>query len=170
MYELGYFSTDLYQLIVFSELMQNERFSLIDENFLSSSQNFIMTRNNYLLREFRNRAQIKSINNGCIELVIAGVSCMATIIVPCLIYRLQAKKNKSQEIFFEISTNDSELNEFLYEFNKGHYGKGSEGLTWLFKRLEEKGYSVTSSGEHVFNIERIIERYEKRTIKLINKY
>lgn len=140
LYELGLFSTDLYQLIVFYELLQNDELDLIEEYFLHPKP-FAVTRNNHLLRGFRDRAKIKSINNGSIEMIIAGVSCAATIIVPYSIYRLQKKdNNESQEIFFEISTNDQEINQLLDQFNEGLYEKGIQALQWLINNLNERGY------------------------------
>lgn len=169
LFDLGYIAIDLYHLIVFSELLENNGDKEIESLFLNKNNLYSITRESTLLKKYRDRAIVKSVRNGSIELVIAGVSVVAPIIASYIIYKKQKKDlEESHRYYFEISTNDEELNKLLNDFKAGYYGKGIDSLQWLLDSLSNRGYDITMNGNNAFVIKRVVERYERRMVKILD--
>ncbi|TVX95188.1 hypothetical protein [Cohnella terricola] len=172
LYDLGYLSIDIYHLIVFSELLERRDSEGIDMVYNSSrvKSRFPLTREDNVLKNFRNKAIIKSVRNGSIELTIAGLSLISSIIVPFIIYKLQKRDLRSdQNYLFEVNANDRDLNHIIDSFRDGYYGRGPSSINWLFDILSRNGYDISFGGTDQFVIRKVLERYENRIIKIVEK-
>lgn len=169
LFDLGYISIDIFHLIVFSELIQNNEFDKMERFFINNKNPFSLTRDSVFLKSFRDQALIKSVRNGSIEIIISEVSLVATVLIPYIIYKLQKRDNhKSQKYYFEVNSNDTELNILIDRFKEGYYGRGDESIQWLFNTLNNRGYDISIRGMNSFAINKVIERYERRIVKIID--
>ena len=169
LYDLAYLSLDLYQLIVFCELLEQNDWKSIS-NFYQDSRSFALTRNSRVLLDFSKKVELKTIREGSIELIIAGVGVLASIIVPFVANSVTQKTRiKNERITFEISSEDNKLNQLIDEFGYGYFGRGEDAIKWLFETLNRKGYSLHIVSDNAYIITKTIERYEQRIIKIIKK-
>lgn len=170
LYELGYISLDILQLVIFGELIEKNERKKVLEIFVDKKPFGSFTRNTSLLNKYRNKATIKELSQGSITLIISGVSAMATVVSLIVQYRVQKKLHEEETIVFEISSNDSKLNKLLDKYDEGYYGKGKAGFEWLIKQLSLMNYNITLTAKDAYIIEKVSKDYEKRIIKILKKH
>ncbi|KYZ76895.1 hypothetical protein AXX12_18505 [Anaerosporomusa subterranea] len=173
LYDLGYFSVDIYHLIVFCELLEKEyeNSQFLEEIFFSPSWGFRLTRNAKVLREFRHKAKIVHLQDGSIELVIAGIGAIASIVVPIMLHLVQEKSRRSDErIIFEVNSDDYEVNRLIDEVQKGYYGFDEAGVEWLLDTLSRWNYDVRVQSKDVYKISKVLQGIERRMVRTIPKY
>ncbi len=169
LYELGYLATDINQLIVFCVLFENGNHEELEKIFVGTG-NYALTRDTKVLKENRNSAEIKYIKDGSIVIGISVASLLATIIIPLIVHNVEKKINEKENYYvFEIALEDERLSKLLEEFEKGSYGKEIESLQWLLNSLSRSGYNVSIKSKDIYVIHNIINKYEKKIIKMIKK-
>ncbi|OBR91577.1 hypothetical protein CLRAG_29410 [Clostridium ragsdalei P11] len=171
LYDLGYLSIDIYQLIVFSRLIEdNDRHSL-EKYFYGSRRSFMLTRNSSILKKYRNSANVEHMEDGSIVIDIAQVGLVATIIVPFVAMYVQEQiKKYSEEVTFEINSQDKQLQKIIEEVGQGYFGLEDEGLKWLLNMLENRGYSIEVINKDVYRINKVMTNYQRRIVRTIKKY
>ncbi|MBM7661716.1 hypothetical protein JOC85_002519 [Bacillus mesophilus] len=170
LFELGYISLDILQLVVLGELIEQEKTEKAEDIFLKKKPYGYFTRDSLFLREYKERAIIKELRKGSIILVISGISATAAIINLIVQHKVRKNTHKNETIYFEVSSNDDRLNDLLESYDNGNYGKGGEGFKWLNKQLLQMGYSVRLKDKDAYIIEKVSEEYKNRIIKTIKKY
>lgn len=170
LYDLGYLAIDIYHLIVFSKLIEDcDEYSL-ETYFYAPKRGFMLTRERNILREYRSSANIEHMEDGSIVIDISQVGLIATIIVPFVALYVEKRiKEKNEDITFEISADDKELQRLIEEVGKGYYGLEDEGLTWLLNILEERGYSIEVINKDIYRINKVMTNYQKRIVRTIKK-
>lgn len=170
LYDLAYLSLDIYHLIVFCELLQPKDIEALEKMYYNPRM-YSLTRYNRILQEFSKKAEVKDVKNGSIELVVAGVSTIAAIVVPFIAVSVQRKMNREDaRLIFEISAEDEVLSRLIDEVGQGYYGRGEDGINWLLQVLAQRGYILEILGENAYKISKVLDRYEQRIIKTIKKY
>jgi mRNA-degrading endonuclease HigB of HigAB toxin-antitoxin module len=107
-----------------------------------------------LMQKSSEMVTIKSINKGSIELIIAGLSLFASILIPYHLRYLQ-KRDELKKYSFEFNTNDKELTSFIRRVEKNEFGKPDELIDWILSILQKKGYNVIHVSEKQYRIEKI---------------
>jgi len=169
MYDLGYVSTDLYQLLAFSELLEDEDFENIEKYYGEKARPF----NRYIsvLEKYKKESTIVDVKNGSIELLVENAPLIAAIIMPLVALKVQSYfAEQNREIQFELSPEDQGLKRIIDAYSEGEFGDGQEGLDLLFSILENRNYSVTITAQDAYAIEHVIEKYAKRIVKTIDKH
>lgn len=171
LYELGYLSIDIYQLIVFCNLLEENDIGSLENYFYNPKSNFTLTRNSTILKKYKHVAKIVHLQDGSVELFLAGVGALAKIVMPMIANKIQQRSNRySQEVTFNISTNDIYLEQCIDDVSNGAYGFEDEGLKWLLNVLRLRGYSVEAVNRDVYRVEKVFDAYEQRMTKIIKKY
>ena len=168
LYELGWISSDLSQLMEFSKLLEDGNSRRANKYFGKQARGF----NRYfsITEEREKRPEIIDIRKGSIELVIAGATLAASIIMPLVAIAVKRYFDaKDETMTFELSPKDPALKRMIDAYEKGDFGQGIEGLTMLVELLGQKNYSVTIKAKDVYLIEHVIEKYSQRIIKTIKK-
>ncbi len=168
LYELGWISTDLSQLIAFSELVESGEQDRAEKFFGEKSRPF--NRYTALTKNREQRPKIVEVQNGSIELVIAGASIAAAVIMPLVRISVTRYFDRLDEtITFELSPEDKGLQKIMAAYEKGDFGKDREGLEVLMSVLKERKYNVDVLASNVYLIEHVVEKYSQRIIRTIKK-
>ena len=168
LYELGWIAADLSQVIDFSELIEVGSKERAEKFFGEKSRPF----NRYAAISARKekRPEIVEVNKGSIELIIAGATLAAAIIMPLVQIAVSRYfEEKDEMVTFEISPQDRVLKGILRSYENGDFGSGHEGLQELMYQLAQHNYSTSFLSDNVYLIEHVIEKYSQRIIKTIKK-
>jgi hypothetical protein len=168
LYELGWISADLSQLVEFSQLLEGEKSERAERFFGEKARPFNRFANISDIRE--RRPEIVEVKKGSIELTLAGVGIAAAIIMPLVQVAVQRRLTAANEaVHFEVSPQDQTLKQMLDDYQSGQLGHGTDGLGTLFYLLERRTYDVRVLAENVYLINHTIERYSQRIVRTIRK-
>lgn len=171
LYEIGYLLIDIYHLVVFSELLEQQNFKTLDDLFFEPRRGYVLTRNNEILTEFRNSAKVEHIRDGCVEIVIGGLGVVASTIIPFVVAKVQDNARRREErITFEIDADDQELRNLIEGVGQGYYGFEEDGTRWLLKTLANRGYNIEVQNQDVYKITKVLNNISKRMVKVIPKH
>lgn len=168
LYELGWISTDLSQLMEFAELVESGNRQRAEKYFGEKARPF----NRYvsLTEKREKRPEIVDVKKGLIELVIAGTSVAAAVIMPLVQIAVQRYfAAKDETVTFELSPQDKGLRSVMVAYERGDFGQGVNGLNMLMSVLQQRNYNVNVLANNVFLIEHVVDKYSQRIIKTINK-
>jgi len=168
LYELGWISTDLSQLIEFAELVESGKRERAEKFFGEKARPF----NRYvaLTEKREKRPEIVDVKKGSIELIIAGTSVAAAVIMPLVQIAVQRHfAAKDETVTFELSPQDQGLRRVMDAYERGDFGQGIDGLNMLMSVLQQRNYNVSVLANNVYLIEHVVEKYSQRIIKTINK-
>jgi len=168
LYELGWISADLSQLIEFSELVQNKKQERAEKFFGEKSRPF----NRYaaINKDREKRPEIIDVQKGSIELLIAGSSIAVAVIMPLVQIAVQRHFSKLDEtVTFELSPQDKVLRKVMNAYEKGEFGEGTEGLKVLMSVLQQRNYNVDALADNIYLIEHVVDKYSQRIIRTIKK-
>lgn len=167
LYDVGYLSTDIYQLIAFSELLSQHKDNEVERWFGIGARPF----NRYatVLEKYRRSSDIREARSGSLELVIASATLISSVIVPLIAIYIQKRLETPKSISFEVSVKDPRLQHLLNMFAEGAFGHGARGIDQLFKELQERGYNVTLRANDAFVIHGTLEKYAQRMVRTIER-
>lgn len=168
LYDLGYITTDLYQIFAFSDLLEQNETEKVEKYFGEKSRPF----NRYLtvLDKYKKDSSIVDVKKGSIELLVANAPLLAAIIMPLVAIKVQSHfTEKGRQIQFELSPTDPSLKRIMDSYAAGEFGNGREGLEVLFSILEQREYSVSLTGPDAYSIEHVVDKYAQRIVKTIDK-
>lgn len=168
LYELGWLSSDLSQLVDFSELVESGERERAEKYFGKEARPF----NRYVsvVEKKRKRPEIVDVRKGSVELVIAGCSVAAAVLMPLVQIAVQRYFSaQDEEVSFEISPQDQALKRIMDAYERGDFGRGSDGLANLMGILEQRNYNVRVLAQNIYLVEHVIEKYSQRMIKTIKK-
>jgi phenylpropionate dioxygenase-like ring-hydroxylating dioxygenase large terminal subunit len=155
-------------LIEFSELVQTGEQERAEKFFGEKSRPF--NRYTTLTKKREQRPKIVEVQNGSIELVIAGASIAVAVIMPLVRISVTRYFERLDEtITFELSPEDKALNKIMTAYENGDFGKDREGLEVLMSVLRKRKYNVDVLANNIFLIEHVVEKYSQRIIKTIKK-
>lgn len=168
LYELGWLSSDLSQIVDFAELLESEDLERTEKFFGEKARPF----NRYVkvVDKPHKMPEIVDVRKGSVELIMAGCSVAATVVmglVQIAVHRYFT--NKDEEISFEIHSQDATLQRIMNAYAKGDFGTGSDGLATFMAILQERNYSVNILARNVFLIEHVVKKYSQRMIKTVKK-
>ncbi|MCR9537260.1 hypothetical protein [Vibrio alginolyticus] len=168
LYEIGWLSSDLSQVIDFSELLELEDFERTEKFFGEKARPF--NRFTKVVNRPHKRPEIIDVRKGSVELVLGGVTVAAAILMPLVqIYAQRYFEQQNEEVSFEVSPQDKSLKRILDAYARGEFGRGSEGLSALFSLLEIRNYDVRVLSQNVYLVEHVVERYAQRIVRTIKK-
>ena len=169
LYTLGYVASDLYQMWVYSELIQkNDRYNI--ERFYGEKAKYF---NRYVsvLDEYREQATIKEIKRGSVELYLGGATLVAAVVMPIVAIKAQTyMQERNQTVTFNVNPDDPQLANVLDAYKRDVFGSGNAGVDTLAAYLKNKGYSVKAISDNIYDIERVTDRYGQRIAKTIRKH
>ena len=170
LYAVGFLSTDIHKLITFSEAIQQPDGSPdapMDSAEIDNWFNYT-TRFTRVLAEYSASSKIQTARNGSLELVIAGMSLVSSIVVPIALARAQNElKNTGVNVQFEVSPTDKVLDRHIRMYASGAYGTGVDGLNSLFEMLSALGYNVSVAPTNVYRIHRALNTCTRRIVKTV---
>lgn len=170
LFDLAYVSLDLNQILVFGELLNDEKYDEMKNMYLEKGP-FKLTRQSKILRQYSKNIQVVSIREGSIEIILTGISILSTAIITYLGTKINRELAKiDEELIFEVNPKDQYLNELIEKYEKGDFGKNKESLNWLIEFLSHKGYSTEVITDNAFRIKKVMDEYEKKIIKIISKH
>ena len=167
LYELGWISTDMSQLIAFSELVETGNIERAEKYFGEKSRPF----NRYvsITEKREKRPEIVEVKKGSVELIIAGATLAAAVIMPLVQIAVQRHyAAKSEAVTFQLSAQDQGLRRVIDAYECGDLGQGRDGLEMLMSVLQQRNYDVSVLANNIYLIEHVVERYSQRIIKTIN--
>ena len=168
LYELGWLSSDLSQLIDFTELVESGDKTRTEKYFGEKARPF--NRYTKIVSKPHKRPEIVDVRKGSVELVIAGCSVAAAVIMPLVQSAVQRHfTQEGEELSFEISPEDEGLQRIISAYANGDFGRGTEGLETLMSILQQRNYNVTILAQNIYLVEHVIEKYSQRMIKTIKK-
>ncbi|MED5238510.1 MAG: hypothetical protein VX379_02935 [Pseudomonadota bacterium] len=116
------------------------------------------------------KSEIVDVKKGSVAVAVAGATFIAAIVMPVVAIKVQRELEKEdQMVRFEISPQDESIKAHLQSYANGNFGRGEEGLTALFEVLQRLNYSVQISGEDIYSIEHVTNKYAQRMVKTIRK-
>ncbi len=168
LYEIGWLSSDLSQLIDFAELVEEGNEERTEKFFGEKARPF--NRYTKILNKPHKRPEIVDVRKGSVELVIAGCSVAAAVIMPLVQIAVQRYfTQRDEEVSFQISSKDRGLQRIMNGYASGEFGRGSEGLGTLMTILQQRNYDVTVLAQNLYRVEHVVEKYSQRMIKTIKK-
>ena len=168
LYDVGYLSTDIQQLIAFSDLISESDVDSLDKYFGEQIKGL----NRYAkpLEKASRQSQISDVRSGSIEFVLQAVGVAASIIVPIAIFKAQSQlKKEGIDIKFEISPSDKNIVKYLNAYEKGDYGTGLDALNFLFEMLSKLNYNTSVISDNAYRIEHVTEKVAQRMVKTIRR-
>ncbi|MCK7632645.1 MULTISPECIES: hypothetical protein [unclassified Shewanella] len=168
LYEIGWLSSDLSQLVDFAELVESGEKERTEKFFGEKSRPF--NRYTKVVDKPHKRPEIVDVRKGSVELIIAGCSVAATVIMPLVQIAVQRYfAARDEEVSFQISPKDTNLQRIMNSYANGDFGLGTEGLTMLMAILEQRNYNVTLLAQNIYLVEHVVDKYAQRMIKTIKK-
>ena len=168
LYEIGYITTDLYQLAALSDLIESDRGEKIDQFF--GPKPAPINRFSNLTNKERTRSEIIHVREGSVELVVAVAGVTAAVLMPLVSIEVNRRlRRQGINVEFEISPSDQNLKRILAAYEDRVFGGGNDGLELLFAILRERGYNVTIAGPNQYRIQHAVNRYANRIVKTIKK-
>ena len=169
LYDVGYLSTDIYQLIAFSELIDQRKDADVTRWFGEKARPF----NRYatVLDKYRRSSDIKEARGGSLELIVATASLVSSIVVPLVVVYIQKQLDgqNTGSINFEVSVKDPRVQQLLTMFAAGHFGQGARALDQLFQELQSRGYNVSLRSNDAYVIHSTLEKYSQRMVRTIER-
>lgn len=168
LYEVGYLTTDLYQLNTFGGLIEERNERILDKFF--GEKPVPINRFAGIRPKEVPRSEIVEVKPGSITLI-AGATLASSIIMPLVaIYVKKWYERRDQVVQFEISPQDPVLRQLLDMYDQGQFGFDDDSLRTLFRNLQNRGYDVRILTDNSYRIENVVKRYAGRMVKTINKY
>lgn len=168
LFELGYISTDIHQLIAFSELIEKEDSTQIQKYF--GEKPAPINRYVKISKESKRKSKISEVKQGSIELTLTDIGVLAGIVMPIVAIKVQQYFNQRNEtVQFQISAQDQNLRRIIEGYERGDFGNGEEALSRLFRNLEYANYDVQINNNDIYLVEHVVEKYAQRIIKTIKK-
>jgi len=166
LYDVGYLTTDLYQLFTFSEMLERPDRELTERWFGSNARPF----NRYagVLDKFRRSSEIREAKKGSLELIVAVGSLLTSIIVPLAVIYVQRNLG-TRQVAFEVSVDDPNIESALRTYANGTFGTGQQGLEMFFSALKQLNYSIRLQAQDAYLIDDVLNRYAQRMVKTIDK-
>lgn len=166
LYDVGYLTSDLYQLFTFSELLEQPDRELTERWFGEKARPF----NRYagVLEKYRKSSEIREAKKGSLELTVAVGSLLTSIIVPLAVIYVQRDLGPRQ-VAFEISVDDPNIEQALRTYASGGFGSGPQGLELLFAALRQMKYNVHLQAQDAYVVHNVLNRYAQRMVKTIDK-
>lgn len=166
LYAVGFLSTDLHKLIALSEVMHQQDGAPAGED-VAGWFNYT-NRYTRALEQHSSNSKIKRARNGSLELIIAGMALVSSIVVPIAVAKAQNKLQRDGlSVQFEVSPMDKVLDRHIKRYARGEYGSGVDGLNNLFGTLSGLGYDVSGASENVYQIQRAVNVCAKRIVKTV---
>lgn len=163
-YELGYLTVDISQLLVFCKLLEERDNELLNKSFFNDNP-FRLTRDSKVLKDYAYDFEVVDINKGCIEIIIGGVGAAATVIMPFVMHEVKKRNSKYK---FLIDSTDKDLKDLLDAFEKiKKKGEDEENLKWLMEMLHYRGYDIDISPDNIYKIQKVIGIYARRIERII---
>lgn len=166
LYDVGYLSIDLYQLIVFSELIHEGDHVMIDKWFGENTRP--LNRNAGRIKTYRRSSIIREAKNGSLELYVSIGALLTSIIVP-LVQTYMQRTLGSRQVSFEVGVDDQNIQQALRAYANGTFGTGPQSLEMLFAALGQLGYSTRIQAQDIYVIDDVLNRYARRMVRTINK-
>ena len=167
LFDVGYISTDINQLISFTTLLEEDNIEDINKYFINNK--FGLTRYSKILAHEK-KARISDVKKGSVELYIAGAGLLASIIMPIVAIKVQQYFNERNEtVQFQINAQDQNVQRLLRRYEAGDFGRGQEGLDRLFRNLQYANYDVQIQNNNIYLIEQITNKYSQRIVRTIKK-
>jgi hypothetical protein len=173
LFEITYLTADLMELVVLSTLIENQNYPLIDDPLFYDDLSYPF-RTPYRLsrrsmeayyRRYPQTLSVKNFHTGSIELTLAAVSAVGSIIIPFVILYIQSKvQTKHTERVISVSTNDKYVQDFLREMEDGQFGSFDEAFPLLRNILQHRGHSIEAVSPTVF---RVLDSNARRSSRVI---
>lgn len=168
-YHSSYLTLDLYQFAVFCELLNDERYEDFEKFYVTRRRP--LHRNLKIFDQYISNYPILEISRSSLSIILTAGCLVSSVLMPVLgVYISRYLKEHSREIKFEIKADDDELQKLIEEYDKGYYGKGDQGLDWLFQTLSKRGYNISIKAEDIYKINMVLDKYSQRIVKTIRKY
>ena len=168
LFELGYISTDIHQLIAFSELIEENNLNQIEKYF--GEKPIPINRYVTISKDSKKKSRISEVKQGSIELTLTDIGVVAGIVMPIVAIKVQQYFNERNEtVQFQIYAQDQNVQRLLRRYENGDFGRGQEALDRLFRNLEYANYDIQIQNENIYLIEHITNKYSQRIIKTIKK-
>jgi len=168
LFELGYISTDLHQVIAFCSLLEADDIEQAEKYFGDKSRP--LNRYVTISESAKRKSAITDVKKGSIELTLAGIGVVGTYIMPLVAERVNKYFEERDEVVqFQISAKDENLSRILRNYEKGQYGNNQEGLDRLMAYLKQADYDVSIISDNTYLVEHVIEKYSQRIIRTIKK-
>jgi len=169
LYTIGYVSSDIFQLLIFCELLQKGDKETVRKLYSRDSYRpYGFNRYNRVFKDNIKISKISDVKKGSVELIIAEATLAAAIIIPIVVVFLQNFMNqRNQRLTFNVNPNDIRLHNLINLYELGHFGNGREGLNEFFRELVRNGYNVQALGQDVYTIEYIANLYARRIARTL---
>jgi len=167
MYELGYLSVDLAQLLFFCVLLADRDYEKLYKYFGDEDnyQQYRLTRNSGEFKEYSRRIEILEVNKGSIEYLLQNAPALISLILAVISIKV-AIKTKEYKFYYDIQ--DVNIDELLdtFEGNKKS-GLDTEQYNWLVGMLNHRGYKIEVSSHDIYLIDKVTDQYAKRFERII---
>lgn len=161
-------SSDLSQLVDCTELVESGDSERTEKFFGEKARPF--NRYTKVVDKPHKRPEIVDVRKGSVELVIAGCSVAAAVIMPLVQIAVQRYfSQRDEEVSFEISPQDEGLRSIMNAYANGEFGRGSGALETLMTILQQRNYNVTVLAQNLYLVEHVVEKYSQRMVKTIKK-
>ncbi len=163
LYHLGYISEDIAKALA---LAHDDSVPLTDYrgSVFGPRDGLELFRNDARLVENLGLLRLKRVDSGSIELVLAGATLLATIFVPILIFKVQAKAGTA--ITFEVRCKTPGVMALINRLADGGYGSGPQSIQHLLDDLRRRGVNISVTSEHVYKLEAIADRYASKIARV----
>lgn len=170
LFDVGYISTDIHQIISFTSLLEENNIEDINKYFLHNK--YGLTRYSKVLsQEKMKKSRISDVKKGSIELVIASASLASSILMPIIAIKVNKYfEQRAEVVNFNIKVNDVRLQQLLDNYEQGYFGDGDRGLQNIIDLISNAGYNIDIISNNTYTVEDMLDKYTKKIVKTIKKY
>lgn len=166
--ELSYFSLDLLQLMLISQLIEKKEYQTLENLFLQNEKKHLhFPRRNEIIgifeehKEFNKTIEIRDLGLGCITLTVVVGNAIGGIIAGVVLNSI-CKRNK-EKIKINFDSKDEKINKLINVYGNESFEKSIDELQNV---LNEWGYSFEAEEENIY---RIINNNAQRMENTINR-
>jgi len=168
LYDIGYLTTDIQQLVAFADLLEQGDISAVEKYFGERIRG--LNRYAKVLEETGRKSLVTDARPGSLELDVGPLALAASIIIPIAIAKVEhLLRQENLATTFEINPADEKIRKHIAAYSEGKYGRGQKALNNLFEALSRNEYNITVIAEHVYRIEHVTDKYAARMAKTIKR-
>lgn len=166
LYDVGYLSVDLGQLVAFTQALEAEDGVALTRWYGEKAHAF----NRFAPILFKNADATRIIDArpGSIELVVEVIGSLVPVICT-LLHVYLAHHLEGRDCEFTIDTDDQLARRAVDAYKSGAFGSGATAIERLSEHLAMHNRSMTALGDNAYLVDRVLDKYAKRIVRTIRR-
>lgn len=166
LYDVGYLSVDLFQLIAFAQALEAGDKAQLDRWYGEKAHAF--NRFAGILVQNVEKSRIIDARPGSVHFEIAVAGILVPVVCTLLNVYLQHHLD-NRDCQFTIESNDPVARRALDMYSRGMFGRGPEAIEKLSEHLANRSRSLTALGDNAYLVDQVLQRYAHRIVRTVRR-